>query len=107
MVDAVAGECQVLVDGGVQAGQDLVRALCLGASGCLIGRPWGYALAAGGQAAVENLLTNIRYETELTLSLMGKTALDQLSRSDLLSLDELQALSIASDFPGLCKGNFP
>ncbi|MGB2109427.1 MAG: alpha-hydroxy-acid oxidizing protein, partial [Marinobacter vinifirmus] len=95
MVDAVAGECQVLVDGGVQTGQDVVRALCLGANGCLVGRPWGYALAAGGQAAVENLLTNIRYETELTLSLMGKTALDQLSRSDLLSLDELQALSRA------------
>ena len=95
MVDAVAGECQVLVDGGVQTGQDVVRALCLGASGCLIGRPWGYALAAGGQAAVESLLANIRYETELTLSLMGKTALDQLSRSDLLSLDELQALSRA------------
>src|SRR5690554_7049781 len=47
-------------------------------------------LFRSGQAAVENLLTNIRYETELTLSLMGKTALDQLSRSDLLSLDELQ-----------------
>lgn len=92
---AIGEKCQVLVDGGVQTGQDVVRALCLGASGCLIGRPWGYALAAGGQVAVENLLTNIRYETELTLSLMGKTALDQLSRSDLLSLDELQALSRA------------
>ena len=95
MVDAVAGECQVLVDGGVQTGQDVVRALCLGADGCLLGRPWGYALAAGGQEAVESLLANIRYETELTLSLMGKTALGQLSRSDLLSLDEQQALSRA------------
>ncbi|MFV8570169.1 L-lactate dehydrogenase [Marinobacter sp. SBS5] len=91
--DAVAGQCQVFVDGGVQSGQDLVRALCLGADGCLMGRPWGYALAAGGQAAVENLLDNIRLETELTLSLMGKTSIAELGRSDVLSLTEVQAMS--------------
>ena len=89
----VAGKCQVLVDGGVQTGQDLVRALCLGADGCLMGRPWGYALAAGGQSAVEDLLHTIRLETELTLSLMGKTSIGQLSRSDLLSLAQVQAMS--------------
>ncbi len=90
---AVAGKSQVLIDGGIQTGQDLVRALCLGADGCLMGRPWGYALAAGGQSAVEDLLNNIRLETELTLSLMGKTSIGQLSRSDLLSLAEVQAMS--------------
>lgn len=89
----VAGQCQVLVDGGVQTGQDVVRALCLGADGCLMGRPWGYALAAGGQSAVENLLHTIRLEIELTLSLMGKTSISQLGRSDLLSLAEVQAMS--------------
>ncbi|WP_323751784.1 L-lactate dehydrogenase [Marinobacter sp.] len=93
IAETVAGKCQVFVDGGVQSGQDLVRALCLGADGCLMGRPWGYALAAGGQAAVESLLDNIRLETELTLSLMGKTALGELSRSDLLSLSEVQAMA--------------
>src|SRR5690606_13343867 len=89
----VAGQCQVLVDGGVQTGQDVVRALCLGADGCLMGRPWGYALAAGGQSAVENLLHTIRLEIELTLSLMGKTSISQLGRSELLSLAEVQAMS--------------
>ncbi len=89
----VAGQCQVLVDGGVQTGQDVIRALCLGADGCLMGRPWGYALAAGGQSAVENLLHTIRLEIELTLSLMGKTSISQLGRSDLLSLAEVQAMS--------------
>ena len=91
--EAVAGKCQVFVDGGIQSGQDLVRALCLGADGCLIGRPWGYALAAGGQAAVESLLDNIRLETELTLSLMGKTAIAELDRSDVLSLTEVQSMA--------------
>lgn len=93
VVDSVAGDCEVLVDGGVQTGQDLVRALCLGADGCLMGRPWGYALAAGGQPAIEHLLTNLRYETELTLSLIGRTGVNQLRRSDLISLPELQAMA--------------
>ncbi|MEP3563942.1 MAG: L-lactate dehydrogenase [Marinobacter sp.] len=92
IAEAVDGKCQVLVDGGVQTGQDLVRALCLGADGCLMGRAWGYALAAGGQLSVENLLHNIRLETELTLSLMGKTTIKQLGRSDLMSLKEVGAL---------------
>ncbi|QBM15990.1 L-lactate dehydrogenase [Marinobacter sp. JH2] len=93
IAETVDGKCQILVDGGVQTGQDLVRALCLGADGCLMGRPWGYALAAGGQRAVENLLHNIRLETELTLSLMGKTSISQLSRSDMLSQAEVQSMS--------------
>jgi L-lactate dehydrogenase (cytochrome) len=85
VVEAVSGRTDVLVDGGIRSGQDVVRALCLGANGCLIGRAWAYSLAAGGEAAVNNMLTNLRYEIELTLALLGKTSVAQLGPEDLIN----------------------
>lgn len=84
IVEAVSGQTEILFDGGVQSGQDIVRALCLGANGCLVGRAWAYALAAGGEAAVSKMLENFRYEVELTLALLGKNSVDQLSPNDLI-----------------------
>jgi L-lactate dehydrogenase (cytochrome) len=84
VVEAVSGKTDVLVDGGIRSGQDVVRALCLGANGCLIGRPWAYSLAAGGEAGVSNMLENMRYEIELTLALLGKTSVAQLGPEDLI-----------------------
>ncbi|WP_100639535.1 L-lactate dehydrogenase [Marinobacter salexigens] len=84
IVEAVAGKTGILMDGGVQSGQDIVRALCLGADACLVGRAWAYALAAGGEAAVSRMLENFRYEVELTLSLLGKTSIEQLNPDDLV-----------------------
>jgi L-lactate dehydrogenase (cytochrome) len=84
VVEAVSGKTDVLVDGGIRSGQDVVRALCLGANGCLIGRPWAYSLAAGGEAAVGKMLENMRYEIELTLALLGKTSVAQLGPEDLI-----------------------
>jgi len=84
IVDAVSGKTEVLVDGGVQSGQDVVRALCLGADACLAGRAWAYALAAGGEVAVARMLDNFRYEVELTLALLGKESIEQLSPDDLV-----------------------
>lgn len=85
IVEAVSGKTEILFDGGVQSGQDIVRALCLGANTCLVGRAWAYALAAGGETAVSRMLENFRYEVELTLALLGKTSVEQLSADDLLS----------------------
>jgi 4-hydroxymandelate oxidase len=68
---AVAGRVPVLMDGGVRRGTDVVKALLLGARAVLIGRPYLWALAAEGQAGVENLLRTLRDETRRTLALMG------------------------------------
>lgn len=84
IVEAVSGKTEILFDGGVQSGQDIVRALCLGANGCLVGRAWAYALAAGGEEAVSKMLNNFRYEVELTLALLGKNSVEQLSPDDLI-----------------------
>ena len=55
IADAVGDQTTLLVDGGVRTGQDLVRALALGAKAAMIGRPWVMALAAGGEAGLTRL----------------------------------------------------
>ena len=73
VVDAVAGRCEVWFDGGVQAGQDMLRALARGARGCLIGKSFLYALAAMGGSGVTLALNLLRRELEVTLALTGCT----------------------------------
>lgn len=69
--EAVAGQLEVLVDGGINTGLDVVRMLALGASSVLIGRSWVYALAANGQAGVEHVLALIRKEMLVAMALSG------------------------------------
>jgi L-lactate dehydrogenase (cytochrome) len=71
VVDAVAGRCEVLFDGGVRCGQDVLKALALGAKGCLMGKAFLYALAAGGEAGVTLALDIIRKELAVSLALTG------------------------------------
>ena len=71
IAEAVGDGLTVLMDGGVRSGADVVRALALGAQGCLIGRPWVYAMAAGGQAGLQDLLANMAQEMRTTLALTG------------------------------------
>lgn len=80
VVDAVAGETDVLVDGGVERGTDVVRALALGARAVLVGRAYLWALACGGEAAVVALLKGLRTELLRDLRLLGC--------SDVAALDE-------------------
>jgi L-lactate dehydrogenase (cytochrome) len=68
---AVAGRCQLLFDGGVQSGQDVLKALALGARGCLIGKAFLYALAALGEKGVATALDIIRNELTVSLALTG------------------------------------
>jgi L-lactate dehydrogenase (cytochrome) len=81
IVDAVAGRCEVWFDGGVQSGQDMLRALALGASGCLIGKSFLYALAAMGGAGVTLALNIMRKELEVTLALTGCTDIAKVDAS--------------------------
>jgi 4-hydroxymandelate oxidase len=83
VLEAVGGDVPVLMDGGVRRGTDVLKALCLGASGVLIGRPYLYALAVGGADGVQTMLAMLRDEIELSMSLLGVKALSELS-NDLL-----------------------
>jgi L-lactate dehydrogenase (cytochrome) len=71
VVEAVDGRCEVLFDGGVRSGQDVLKALALGAKGCLIGKAFLYALAARGEAGVALALDIIRKELAVSLALTG------------------------------------
>jgi L-lactate dehydrogenase (cytochrome) len=73
VVDAIAGRCETLFDGGIMSGQDILKALTHGARGCLIGKAFLYALAAGGQRGVSLALSILRRELEVTMALTGAT----------------------------------
>ncbi len=73
IVAAVDGRCEVLLDGGVQCGQDVLKALALGARACLVGKSFLYGLAAGGRAGVARMLELLRAELEVSMALTGVT----------------------------------
>ena len=81
VVEAVAGAAEVLMDGGVRRGTDVLKALALGARACLVGRPVLWALAAGGGEGVRHLLGLLRAEVELGLALLGCAAPDDVTRA--------------------------
>jgi L-lactate dehydrogenase (cytochrome) len=84
IVDAVGDQAEVLVDGGIRSGLDVVKALALGARACLIGRPWAYAVAANGQEGVAHVLRILRGEMEVALGLTGVPDVRDLARSALV-----------------------
>ena len=71
VVDAVQGRCDVLMDGGVGSGQDVLKALALGARGCLTGKAFLYGVASRGQAGVALALDIMRREFEISMALSG------------------------------------
>ena len=85
--DALGPEATVLMDSGIRGGADVVKAMALGADAVLLGRPYVYALAAGGQEGVEALIRQVLAETDLTLALAGGRAIRDLDRSALLSVE--------------------
>jgi len=80
IVDAVGAETQVLMDGGIRSGLDVVKALSLGAKACLIGRAWAFALGAGGEAKVVQTLARMKAEMRTAMMLTGCTTLDEVRR---------------------------
>src|SRR5262245_22927508 len=71
VVDAVKGKTEIWLDGGIRSGQDVLRALALGASGTMIGRAYAYGLGALGEAGVTRALELIRAELDVTMALCG------------------------------------
>ncbi|MGE3907990.1 MAG: alpha-hydroxy acid oxidase [Chloroflexota bacterium] len=81
IADAVGNRAEVILDGGIRRGTDVVKALALGARACMVGRPMLYGLAAGGQPGVERAVEILQTETDRALALVGRPTLADLDRS--------------------------
>jgi lactate 2-monooxygenase len=79
--DAVPPDTVVLMDSGIRTGADVVKALALGADAVLVGRPYAYGLAVGGQAGVEAVIRQLAAEVDLTMALAGARSVADLDRS--------------------------
>ena len=85
IADAVGSEIEVMFDGGIRSGQDLMRALALGARSCLIGRAYIYGLGAGGQAGVAKAIEIIGKELDVTMALTGVKSVRKINLQVLAS----------------------
>jgi L-lactate dehydrogenase (cytochrome) len=81
VVAAVNGRIEVLMDGGIRRGSDIVKAICLGARAVLCGRAYAYGLAAAGEAGITRALEILRIDLERTLRLLGCPSVAALDRS--------------------------
>ena len=84
IVDVVGDKTEVWMDGGIRTGQDVLRAVALGARGTLIGRAFLYGLGAGGRAGVTRVLEILHKELDLTMALCGRSNLSEVDDSVLL-----------------------
>jgi L-lactate dehydrogenase (cytochrome) len=80
IVDAVGSEIEIMFDGGIRSGQDVMRALALGARSCMIGRAYLYGLGAGGQAGVTRAIEILRNELDVTMALTGTACVEDIGR---------------------------
>jgi L-lactate dehydrogenase (cytochrome) len=80
IADALGSDIEIMFDGGIRSGQDLFRALALGAKACLSGRAYIYGLGAGGQAGVTRAIEIIRNELDVTMALTGVKNIGQIDR---------------------------
>ncbi len=86
IVDAVKSDIKILADSGVRTGLDVVRMIALGADSVMIGRAYAYALAAGGQKGVENLLDLFQKEMKVAMTLTGANSIQDISSNILVNL---------------------
>ena len=73
-----ARKMEIMFDGGIRSGQDVMRALALGAKSCMIGRAYAYGLGAGGQAGVAKAIDIIRNELNTTMGLCGVNTIAEI-----------------------------
>ena len=95
IVAAVGSEIEVLMDGGIRRGADVVKALALGAKAVMIGRAYLWGLAANGQAGVENVLDVLRAGIDSGLLGLGKSSISELSPADLIVPDGFSPPTVA------------
>jgi len=87
IVDVVGHKTEVLMDGGIRSGQDLLKALALGAKGALVGRIMAFGLGAGGEAGVARALEIVRKETDTSMALMGERDIRNIGLHNIYSND--------------------
>jgi isopentenyl diphosphate isomerase/L-lactate dehydrogenase-like FMN-dependent dehydrogenase len=85
---AACGKLEVYLDGGIRRGTDVVKAIALGATAVLIGRPYIYGLAVRGQRGVEDVLSILRHETDNTMALLGCPAIADIDSSLVKRIDD-------------------
>lgn len=89
VVEAVDDRLPVLFDSGIRTGADIFKALALGAEAVLIGRPYCYGLAVGGQKGVQSVIRNYKADLDLTMGLAGCRSVDEIERERLVHRSEL------------------
>ena len=87
IVDVVDGHAEVILDGGVRRGTDVIKALALGAKACMIGRSYLYGLGAGGEAGVDRALGLLGDEIRRNMALLGVTSVADIDASYLKRVD--------------------
>jgi isopentenyl diphosphate isomerase/L-lactate dehydrogenase-like FMN-dependent dehydrogenase len=91
VADAVGDQVEVLLDGGIRRGSDVVKALSLGARAVMIGRAYLWGMAASGERGVTNVLEILRQGTSETLYGLGKSSVHELSPDDVIVPDGFTA----------------
>jgi L-lactate dehydrogenase (cytochrome) len=81
IVQAVNGQVEVLVDGGVRRGGDIIKAICMGARAVLVGRAYAYGMAAAGTPGVHRAISILRADLERTMKLLGCASISELDPS--------------------------
>ena len=81
IVDAVGDRVEIILDGGVRRGADVLKAMALGAKACMAGRPFLYGLAADGERGVRKALDLFRNEIDNNLALLGRPVARELDRT--------------------------
>ncbi|MCP2679825.1 alpha-hydroxy-acid oxidizing protein [Maricaulaceae bacterium NA33B04] len=84
IADAVNGQADIILDGGIRRGTDIIKALALGANAVAVGRAYLYGLAAGGEAGVSRAIEILSAETRRGMELMGRRSLKELSAEDVV-----------------------
>jgi glycolate oxidase len=104
IVGAVGGKAEIVLDGGITRGSDVVKALALGANAVAIGKLQGWGLGAAGQAGLVRVLEFLESEIMVTMGLLGVTRLDQLRPAYVCKTEPVGPAHEMSAFPNLPDG---
>lgn len=79
--ESIQGKIPIIMDSGIRRGADILKAIALGATAVLVGRPYAYALAVAGQSGVEEVIKHLMAETELQLAISGRSRIEEVDQS--------------------------